>query len=194
MLWTDERLVAGLKRREGSAVEHAVTTYAPKLYRYAVYQLGDPAAADDLVSEVITRMLAKIDGYQYTGVPFQAWLFRIAHNLLMDSYRQTRKLPVVSLEAWQDRPDAPDIGAPDARLDQILDRDVLLAALAQLTDEQRQVLVLRFVEGWQPAEIAELLGRSIDSVKSLQYRATQAMQRILAQSLRPIEIEKETGL
>ena len=73
----------------------------------------------------------------------------------------------------------------------MLDRDLLLAALAQLTDEQRQVLILRFVEGWQPAEIATLLGRSIDSVKSLQYRATQAMQRILAQDLRPIE--KETG-
>jgi RNA polymerase sigma-70 factor (ECF subfamily) len=193
MLWTDERLVAGLKRREGPAVEHAVTTYAPKLYRYAVYQLGDPAAADDLVSEVITRMLEKIDGYQYTGVPLQAWLFRIAHNLLMDSYRQRRKLPVVSLDAWQERPAAPEIGAPDARLDQVLDRDVLLAALAQLTDEQRQVLVLRFVEGWQPAEIATLLGRSIDSVKSLQYRATQTMQRILAQGLRPLEIEQETG-
>src|SRR4051794_13617051 len=172
MLWTDEQLVAGLKRREGTAVEHAVSIYAPKLYRYAVYQLGDPSAADDLVSEVITRMLEKIDGYQYTGVPFQAWLFRIAHNLLMDTHRQTRKLPVVSLDAWQDDPQAPDIGGPDARLDQVLDREILLAALAQLTAEQRQVLILRFVEGWPPAEIATLLGRSIDSVKSLQYRAT----------------------
>src|SRR3954447_15442456 len=81
-LWNDERLIERLKRRESEAIAHAVETYAPKLYRYALYQLGDATAAEDLTSEVVTRMLEKIDTLTYTGVPFQAWLFSIARNLV----------------------------------------------------------------------------------------------------------------
>ncbi len=179
--WDDATLVAGLKRRDPQTVEHAVVTYAPKLYRYAFYQLQDASSAEDLVSDVIMRMLEKIDGYEYTGVPFQSWLFRIARNLVTDVYRR-RRTPVLSLEAWQEGPDHQDVGALDPRLEQLLDRDLLQAALAQLTPEQRQVLTLRIVEGWQPAEIAVMLDRSIDSVKSLQYRALQTLRRFAAQT------------
>jgi RNA polymerase sigma-70 factor (ECF subfamily) len=181
MPWNDETLVAGLKRRDGPAVEFAVETYAPRLYRYAVYQLGDTAAAEDLVSEVVTRMLEKIDGYTYTGAPFQAWLFQIARNLVTDNYRQRARAQVVSLEVWLEGGEGYDVGANDTRIESLADQDTLLRVLAQLTDEQRQVITLRLIEGWQPAEIAELLGRSIDSVKSLQYRAIQAMRRCVEQ-------------
>jgi RNA polymerase sigma-70 factor (ECF subfamily) len=181
MPWNDETLVAGLKKRDGPAVEFAVETYAPRLYRYAVYQLGDTAAAEDLVSEVVTRMLEKIDGYTYTGAPFQAWLFQIARNLVTDSYRQRARAQGVSLEVWLEGGEGYDLGANDTRIESLADQDTLLRVLAQLTDEQRQVITLRLIEGWQPAEIAELLGRSIDSVKSLQYRAIQAMRRCVEQ-------------
>jgi RNA polymerase sigma-70 factor (ECF subfamily) len=177
MPWNDETLVAGLKRRDGPAVEFAVETYAPRLYRYAVYQLGDTTAAEDLVSEVITRMLEKIDGYTYTGAPFQAWLFQIARNLVTDSFRQKKRAQVVSLEGWLEGSEGYEVGAQDTRIESLADQDTLLRVLAELTEEQRQVITLRLIEGWQPAEIAQLLDRSIDSVKSLQYRAMQAMRR-----------------
>jgi RNA polymerase sigma-70 factor (ECF subfamily) len=191
--WDDETLVAGLKRREPQAVEHAVVTYAPKLYRYALYQLQNSMAAEDLVSDVITRMLEKIDGYEYTGVPFQSWLFRIARNLVTDIYRK-RRTPVLSLESWQEEHELQEVGALDPRLEQLLDRDRLQVALAQLTPEQRQVLTLRVVEGWQPADIAVMLDRSIDSVKSLQYRALQALRRVVAQTWAAADDERGASL
>ena len=77
----------------------AVETYAPKLYRYAVYQLGEHTAAEDVASETITRMLEKIDGYRSTGAPFQAWLFSIARNLIRDSYRRRMNTETISLDA-----------------------------------------------------------------------------------------------
>lgn len=173
----DEVLIGALKARDERAVTYAVETYAPKLYRYAIYQLGDGAAAEDLVSEVITRMLEKIDDLRYTGAPFQAWLFSIARNLVTDSFRRNGRAQVFSLDSSTGREAIGDVADLDVHLESLADRDALLKIMAHLTDEQRQILTLRVIEGWQPAEIAQLLGRSIDSVKSLQYRALQSLRR-----------------
>ena len=179
MYWDDESLVAGLKARNKSAVQYAVETFAPKLYRYAVYQLGEHSAAEDLVSETVTRMLEKIDGYRHVGAPFQTWLFSIARNLIRDSHRSRRRAEVISLDASIESIEIQRLGANDGSIDGFADRDALVRMMGNLTDEQRQILILRIVEGWEPQEIASLLGRSIDSVKSMQYRALQAMRRQL---------------
>lgn len=183
--WDDAGLIAALQARDADAVTYAVETYAPKLYRFAVYQLGDTAAAEDLVSEVITRMLEKIDDLRYTGAPFQAWLFSIARNLVADSYRRKNRAQVFSL----DRPlssDSESQGADlissevndfDSYVETFANREVLVRILGNLTADQRQIVVLRVIEGWQPTEIARLLGKSVDSVKSLQYRALQSLRR-----------------
>lgn len=195
MPWDDETLILGLKRRDNGAVQYAVETYAPKLYRYAVYQLGNPTAAEDLVSEVVTRMLERIDDYRYTGVPLQAWLFSIARNLVTDGFRRRNRAPMISLDNPQEAGTLDDLGSVDARLDALADRDLLVRLLGRLTEEQRQILTLRIVEGWQPADIARLLGRSIDSVKSLQYRGIQSLRRFWqedmgAEDARQVELEQ----
>jgi len=179
MPWDDESLVAGLKERDSRAVQYAVETYAPKLYRYAVYQLGEHAAAEDVTSETVTRMLEKIDGYELRGAPFQSWLFSIARNLIRDSFRSRKNTEVISLDAATDSNEIKRLTSADNGIDGLADRDALVRLMGNLTDDQRQILTLRIVEGWQPQEIADLLGKSIDSVKSLQYRALQAMRRQL---------------
>jgi RNA polymerase sigma-70 factor (ECF subfamily) len=194
MLWTDDILVAGLKRREAGAIEHAVRLYAPKLYRYAYLQLGNPEAAEDLASEVMTRMLEKIDGYRYVGVPLQVWLFQIARNLVADAFRDRRKA-AISLDTWLEWSDGAkaseglEPGEHDIQLEMFADRELIRALLSELTDEQRQVIILRVVEGWQPSEIARMLNRTIDSVKSLQYRAIQSMRRNLERKGDPLQLE-----
>jgi RNA polymerase sigma-70 factor (ECF subfamily) len=182
MPWDDESLVAGLKERDNLAVQYAVETFAPRLYRYAVYQLGEHTAAEDVASETITRMLEKIDQYRHTGAPFQSWLFSIARNLIRDSYRRRKGAEVISLDASMQSAEIQDLGSTDRGIDSLPDKDALSRIMAGLTEEQRQILILRIVEGWQPQEIANLLGRSIDSVKSLQYRALQAMKKQLQKS------------
>lgn len=176
---SDQTLVEALKVRDSGAVQYAVETYAPKLYRYAVYQTGDEQGAEDIVSEVITRMLEKIDGYNYTGAPFQTWLFAIARNLISDLYRVKKKASVISMNTPDGERETEEIASDDRTIEHMADRDALMRAMNRLTDEQRQIVTLRLVEGWEPAEIARFLGRSIDSVKSLQYRALQTMKKIL---------------
>ncbi|MEO5953937.1 MAG: RNA polymerase sigma factor [Chloroflexia bacterium] len=179
MYLSDQSLVEALKMRDSGAVHFAVETYAPKLYRYAVYQTGDEQGAEDIVSEVITRMLEKIDNYNYTGAPFQTWLFAIARNLIADLYRFKKKANIISMNTPDGEREAEDIASDDTTIEHLADRDALMRAMSHLTDEQRQIVTLRLVEGWEPAEIASFLGRSIDSVKSLQYRALQAMKKTL---------------
>jgi RNA polymerase sigma-70 factor (ECF subfamily) len=168
-----------LKKREVEAVQYTVETYAPRLYRFAMYQIGNNETAEDIASEVVARMLEKIDGYTYKGAPFQTWLFSIARNLITDLYRKKMKAQVISLSGSEGQKETEEIGSIDSGLESLADRDELLRAMRLLTEDQRQIVTLRLVEGWEPAEIAQLLGRSVDSVKSLQYRALQAMKRAL---------------
>src|SRR5690242_2963915 len=84
----DTILVAGLQRGETRAVEYVVQQYAPALYRYAYYQLQDAMLAEDVVSEVMARMVGRVDKFVLESTPFQAWLFRIARNLIADHYRE----------------------------------------------------------------------------------------------------------
>lgn len=177
MPWDEESLVAGLKAGSSSAIQYAVETYAPKLYRYAIYQLGEHTAAEDIAAETVARMLEKIGQYKDSGAPFQAWLFSIARNLIRDTYRHRKNTELISLDASMGSDEIQRLGATDERIEGMAQRDELVHIMSSLTEEQRQILTLRIVEGWQPQEIATLLGRSIDSVKSLQYRALQVMKR-----------------
>ena len=162
MPWDDESLVAGLKERNNLAVQYAVETYAPRLYRYAIYQLGEHTAAEDVAAETITRMLEKIDGYRHTGAPFQSWLFSIARNLVRDSYRRRKGAEIISLDASMGSAEIQDLGSMDTTIEGLPEKDALARIMANLTEEQRQILTLRIIEGWQPQEIADLLGRSVE--------------------------------
>ena len=181
----DASLVAGLQRGDAEAVEYVVQQYAPALYRFAYYQLQDAVTAEDLVSEVMVRMIGRIDSFVPGQATFQAWLFRIMRNLIADHYRARGRRPQVSLEQWLDAEPAKEPGCNDAELDTMLDREQLAEGLAALTDEQRQVILLHVVEGWELPQVAELLDRSLASVKSAYYRGIQSLRRALARNADP---------
>jgi len=175
----DVALVAALQRGEARAVEHVVQRYVPALYRFVYYRVGDATVAEDVVSEVLVRMLTKVGDYVQGTAPFQAWLYRIARNLIADQYRAAHRRPACSFEQWL--ADSP--GAEPARLqveiEALPDRAFLQVGLDALTGEQRQVILLHVVDGWELPEVARLLGRSVPSVKSLYYRGIQSLRRIL---------------
>ncbi len=172
-------LVASLQRGDAPTVEYVVQQYAPALYRFAYYQLQDVMAAEDLVAEVMARMIGRINTFVAEEATFQAWLFRIARNLIADHYRALKRRPQVSLEGWLDREPGAEPGSDDARLDTLLTRDQLQAGLDALTEEQRQVILLHVVEGWELPQVAGLLDRSLPSVKSLYYRGVSSLKRVL---------------
>jgi RNA polymerase sigma-70 factor (ECF subfamily) len=145
------------------------------VYRYVLYRIGDVAEAEDLTEVVFLKAWEALGGYELRAAPFSAWLYRIAHNVLVDRHR-TRK-PDVSLESqWPLRDEA---DGPEDVLDARESREAVLHALGELAPDYQQVLALRFISGLSHSEAARVLNRSVDAVRVLQHRALNALRRRL---------------
>jgi RNA polymerase sigma-70 factor (ECF subfamily) len=175
----DVALVRGLRCGDAHSVEYVLRYHTPALYRFAYYQLRDAALAEDVVSEVMIRMVGRIDTFQLGQGAFQSWLFRIARNLIADHYRACKRRPETSLEQWLEADPAGEPGELDSQIDELFDRQELEGGLAALTCEQREIILLHVVEGWELPQVAELLERSVPSVKGLYYRGIQSLRRAL---------------
>jgi RNA polymerase sigma-70 factor (ECF subfamily) len=151
--------------------------YHEGIYRYLYYRTGNQAAAEDLTSEVFLRMIRALSNYQPQNTGHRAWLFQIARNLSIDYFRKHRVRQDVQLE---ERMQAVNED-PVETIETELTADKLRKALTQLPENQRDVIVMRFVSGMPVAEVAQALHKSEDSIKSLQRRALQALRDILAE-------------
>jgi len=152
--------------------------FYPRVYSYALLQTGDVAMAEDIASDVMLKVLEALPRYRFRGAPLAAWIYRIAHNCVMDHHRRRKRRPEVSLDEAR-----PPLAAhnPESRTDVSLQRQDLQRALQCLTAEQRQVVILRFLHGLDTRTIAQVMGRSQGAVKSLQHRALKALERLLAE-------------
>lgn len=172
----DVALISALKSHDQEAVILAYQKYADAIYRYSYYQVGDVHVAEDIVSEVFVRMIEKIHTFNYQGVPFSAWLYRIAHNLIADHFRGLQKRRgFVATEQL-----AAAFGDPAHITESRLSVEQLGKALAELTEEQRLVVILKFVEDLDNHQVAVILGKTEGAVKSLQHRALDALRRVLS--------------
>ena len=176
----ESQLVERAKDLEEDALASLYSIYYPRIFNYAFYQLGDIQAAEDLASDVMLKVLESIHRYQVKGPPFSAWVFRIARNKLIDLHRRRKRNGMVNL--W-DPPVAIEL-APETLAERALDRGQLQIALKYLTEVQRQVIVLRFIEGFDTATVAHTLGRKESSVKSVQHRALKSLRGILSRKER----------
>jgi RNA polymerase sigma-70 factor (ECF subfamily) len=172
----EEELIRRAQEFDQEALGWLYQLFYPKLYNYAYLQLGDVHQAEDLASEVLLRVLESLKGYRFRGVPLAAWVFRIARNCLIDLNRRRQRRPQVGL--YDDIPDAQD--GPPAIAERAIAHDEVRLALTKLTEEQRQVIILKFVEGMDNASVARVLGRSQGAVKSLQHRALVSLRRIIS--------------
>jgi RNA polymerase sigma-70 factor (ECF subfamily) len=145
------------------------------VYRYCYYHVGDVALAQDVTSEVFVRMVQRLDAFDARGRPFVAWLYAIARNLIADTFRRTKRF--IQLPLDENLTAAED--APSRSAERHLLAECLVAALAHLTEEQRQVILFRFVEGHSNTEVARLMEKSEGAIKSLQFRALAALRRAL---------------
>jgi RNA polymerase sigma-70 factor (ECF subfamily) len=150
--------------------------YRLGVYRYLYYRVGDPHTAEDLTSEVFLRMIRSLNGYHPQNVAFDAWLFQIARNLSIDHYRKSGSREHLSLEEDMIADHTDD---PDRNLENNLTSDVLLKALAKLSETQRDVIVLRFVNGLPIAQVAQALHKSENAVKAMQRRSLAKLRTTL---------------
>ncbi len=147
------------------------------IFRYVWSRVHHSQTAEDLTGEIFTRMVVSLPAYRSTGVPFRAWLYRIAHNLIVDHYRKEGGQDWVSLDH------AEGMGAegsdPASIIEGRLAIEPIQRALTRLDPAQREVVVLRFLVGLSLREVALTLDRSVAAVKSLQYRGLIALRASL---------------
>jgi RNA polymerase sigma-70 factor (ECF subfamily) len=149
--------------------------YAEPIYRYLYRYLGDADLAQDLTSEAFLRLLKVLGTSRAPREQLRGWLYRVAHNLAMDWYRQQAKgYPLPLDEELAAGGDSPPSRVAGRQLQQ-----QLREAIHQLTPTQQQVIVLRFGEGLKLAEIGQLLGKSEGAIKLLQYRAIRRLRELL---------------
>jgi RNA polymerase sigma-70 factor (ECF subfamily) len=166
-------LIARAQAYDPEAFSEIYDAYYGGIYKYIYYRVGDQVLAEDLAAEVFVRAMDSIDTYNFRGVPFSAWLYRIANNLVVDHFRRQPSQPVLPLEEKM-------IGDADA-LEMAFTQQALRKALSELTEEQKQVIILKFIDGLTNYEVAEVLGKTEGAVKSLQHRALATLGRLMAE-------------
>jgi len=170
-----QALVQRAQANDRAAFGELYEMYCPKIYSYIAYHLnGRSEAAEDLTEEVFMKALQNLNSFQFRDVPFSSWLYRIAHNHLIDHIRSSKKAQSVALD------DAEHLLFEKDRLDGRLDRHTLSTALAKITEGQRRIVLMRVVQGMSIHETAKAIGKSEDSVKQLQSRGLKMLRRVLA--------------
>ena len=151
--------------------------YEERIFAYIYRRIGDPTLAEDLTAQVFLKMLEAIRKEKAWNSSFSGWLYRIAHNLVIDQYRKRGKATYMSID------DAPTLTAkeegPPQAAERQFDADNLRKAIDRLTEEQASVVSLRFLEGYSITEVATLLEKTEGAIKALQYRAVSNLRRLL---------------
>ena len=171
---TEKDLLQAALSFDQKALAQIYDLYSPELYRYAARFLGDPCAAEDCVADTFSRFLKAIHHKRGPKDFLRAYLFRIAHNWIADYYRRAPN--VVELKDTQPGNDRSPEEEAFLRIRQAQTR----SALSQLTPDQQQVIALKYLQGWQNEEIAQILHKPVGAVKSLQHRALARLEKILS--------------
>ena len=156
--------------------------YQPSVYRFLYYRTRSVTLAEDLTSETFFRALRNISTFRWQGRDLGAWLMTIARNLTTDHYKAGRTRLEMTTEDMTLHDDATD-GPEDAVLEGIT-HEILLAALAELPGEQRECIIMRFLQGLSIAETALALGRSEGAVKQLQLRGVRNLAKLMPEGMR----------
>jgi len=170
-------IIQRAQRLDQAALSWIYESYYPRVYSYLLLQLGEAQQAEDIASEVMLKVLEGLPKFRWRGAPFSAWIFRIARNCLIDHHRRRKRRNEVSLDLVDEAKSQDP--TPQSRTEAADSYWKLRKALQQLSEDQRQVIILKFAQGLDNKAIAKVLGRREGAIKSLQHRALQNLRRIL---------------
>jgi RNA polymerase sigma-70 factor (ECF subfamily) len=168
----DADLLARVRAREPAALAELYDRYAPALYAYLYRRLGDRPLAEDLTADVFLSALAALQGGRFAHDSLRAWLYRLAHNRLVDHYRRAERAPLLLDDAAAAPDDVPEAAGKRRQAAWVR------AALRTLTDDQQQIIMLRFGDGLSAPAIAAALGKTEQAIRALQHRALAALRRL----------------
>lgn len=176
-----ELLLKKARQYDQNALAEIYDLYSDALFTYAFKHVGKSQVAEDLVAETFSRFLKALERGGGPEEYLRAYLYRITHNLIIDSYRREPP-PPLELEEELISEEGAD---PISIVADLEDADRVRNALRLITPEQSQVITLRFLEGWSGPEIAQAMNKSLGSIKALQHRGLAALQRILLENDQP---------
>lgn len=171
-------LLRRAQKYEERALTRLYNIFSDRVFRFVYYRVQDRPRAEDLTNEVFVRMLENVENFRPSGedasLALTGWIFTIARNLLIDDFRRQK------IRAAEPLPeDDTELADESFDVDLHLTRAELQTALAQLTEEQQTVLLLRFEEGFTSAQVAKIMGKTDIAIKALQRRALATMARLL---------------
>ncbi len=171
----EENLVRRAQHHDEAALTQLYEENFDRIYRYIVLKIREKTEAEDMTQQVFISALKSISSFKWKGVPFSAWLFRIAHNLIVDYYRKKSKQATVQLDESLVRSNSD----PRIEVEQKLDIEQLVSATKRLTKAQQEVISLRFAGELSIAQVAKVMGKSEGAVKALQHSAIVALRKAL---------------
>jgi len=171
----ERELIKRAKECDSSAFARLYEYYYQDIYNYIYLRISDASLAEDMTSEVFIKVLESIDSFTFRGFPFSSWLYRIARNMMVDYFRSHQEPVDLPLEEEV----LPAERGPSDVVERELTQQQLARALSNLTEDQQQVIILRFVDGLSNTDVAQVLGKSERAIRSLQYRALSSLNRFL---------------
>lgn len=173
----EQKLLQQASQLNSQALAEIYDTYSPGIYRYARRLLGDETLAEDCVAETFVRFLKALQNRRGPRDHLQAYLYRIAHNWVVDLYRKNEKVFELS-DAIRSEADVPEEeAAKHIRQKQVR------KAIRQLTPDQQKVISLKYLEDWSNEEVARVLKKPIGAVKSIQHRALKSLHKLLEEKI-----------
>jgi RNA polymerase sigma-70 factor (ECF subfamily) len=186
----DSELIARAAQGDREAFGALYERYVFRVFRHVYYLTSDPHTAEDLTAQTFLNALEAIPRYEVRGVPFLAWLLRIAYNLTLN-HRKVRNNGTAPL------PEALEVQgtiySPEASCEAKADGERVWEGVRRLRGDQRQVIVMRFIDGLSYPDIAKVLGKSIGAVRVIQYRALCALRRRLEDDLGQLYARSRAG-
>jgi len=172
--YNEEEILALASQGDRDSFGLLYERYVERIFNYVYYRTGNTHDAEDLTARVFQRAMNHIKNYTDRGVPFSAWLYRIAHNLVANWHRdrsRKQEIPLDDLPILQTKGDH-----PEKNLVRSQEQDALLRMIRKLPSERQNLLILKFVENMSNAEIGAIMGRSEGAVKSLYHRTLFALR------------------
>ena len=178
----DDQLIGQAIRGDRESFGRLYERHAPRVFRHVCYLTADAALAEDLTAQTFLNALQAISRYEPRGVPFAAWLLRIAANLVIN-YRKSKSNGHQPLSERLNSEQA--LAAPEAALDNV-DGERVWQHVRKLSPDQRQVIVMRFLDGLSYLEIAGVMDKSVGAVRVVQFRALTNLRRMLLAADEPL--------
>lgn len=165
----DEVALINAARTDPEAFGQLYERYVERIYNYIYFRVGGAGDAEDLTARVFFKALRSIGGYRHMGLPFSAWLYRIAHNLVANYHRDRSRMQEISIENLVVE-DTSKSSAPEHLMETRQEKDFLLALINDLSPQKKELIILKYVQKLSNEEIGQIFGKTEGAIKSLYHR------------------------